>query len=203
VASTEITEASWAAKEDLTAKARIRNAALELHAAKGEANTTIREVANAAGVTHGLVVHHFGNKEGLRRAVQRHVVDLYKQALDAVPTEGTAAQIRHARDASVDRMLTKHPAVQSYLRRALLDPADIDNELIALLADFTLDQIRDLRARGLATTNTPDYAQTMAALMRELGPRVLAPITQRFWRHLTDESAGPPPKLEVRLSSSA
>ena len=59
------------ANEDLTAKARIRNAAFELYAAKGEANTSVREVAQAAGVTHGLVVHHFVNKEGLHRAVQQ------------------------------------------------------------------------------------------------------------------------------------
>jgi hypothetical protein len=39
---------TWTSTADLTAKARIRNAALELHAAKGEANTTVREVAQAA-----------------------------------------------------------------------------------------------------------------------------------------------------------
>ena len=69
------------ANGDLTAKARIRNAAFELYAAKGEANTSVREVAQAAGVTHGLVVHHFVNKEGLHRAVQQHVVDLLRHAL--------------------------------------------------------------------------------------------------------------------------
>jgi AcrR family transcriptional regulator len=203
VTNTETAEATWAAPADLTAKARIRNAALELHAAKGEASTTIREVANAAGVTHGLVVHHFHNKKGLRRSVQQHVFDLLRQALDAVPTEGTAAEIGRARDASVDRMLTEHPAVQSYLRRALLDPADTDTELIAMLADFTLAQVRDLRARGVARAKTPDYAQAVAILMRELGPRLLAPVAEHFWAYLSDESAGPTPKLDVKLRDAS
>jgi TetR/AcrR family transcriptional regulator, regulator of cefoperazone and chloramphenicol sensitivity len=203
VTSTESVEATWAAPADLTAKARIRNAALELHAAKGEASTTIREVANAAGVTHGLVVHHFTNKKGLRRAVQQYVIDLLRQALDAVPTEGTAAAIGRARDASVDRMLAEHPAVQSYLRRALLDPADIDTELIAMLADFTLAQVRDLRARGVASSKTPDYAQAVAILMRELGPRLLVPVAEHFWAHLSDQSAGPTPRLDVRLQTTS
>src|SRR5277367_4652746 len=61
---------------DLTAKARIRNAAMELFATKGAANTSIREVAAAAGITHGLVVHHFANKDGLRQAVRQHAIEL-------------------------------------------------------------------------------------------------------------------------------
>ena len=194
--------AAWAGPADLTAKARIRNAAMELHAAKGEGDTTIREVARAAGVTHGLVVHHFTNKDGLRRAVRQHVLDLFQQALEATPHNGTPAQIRHARDTSVDRLLTAQPAVMSYLRRALLDPADTDMELIAMLADFTLTEIRDLRARGLASPKAPDYVQALAVLMRELGPRLLAPVTQHFWDHLTNETAGPAPELEIKTKPS-
>ncbi len=188
---------------DLTAKARIRNAALDLFAAKGAAGTTIREVAAAAGVTHGLVVHHFTNKEGLRRAVRRHVIELLRLALESVPGEGTATEIRRARDTSVDRMLAAKPAVMTYLRRAMLDPAETDTELIAMLADFTLGEVRGLRERGLAATGTPDYLQAMAMMIRELGPRLLAPVAQRFWTHLNDATAGPAPELEVTIKPSA
>jgi AcrR family transcriptional regulator len=136
---------TWAANSDLTAKARIRNAAFELHAAQGEPNTTLREVALAAGVTHGLVVHHFANKEGLRRAVQQHMVDLLRQTLDDVPTEGSAAEIGRARDAGVARMYAEQPFYLDYLRRSLIDANQLDTELLDLLADFTLAQVRDLR----------------------------------------------------------
>jgi AcrR family transcriptional regulator len=61
-------------ESDLTAHARIRNAALEGFARRGVAATSIREVAAAAGVSPGLVQHHFGTKEGLRRAVNEYVV---------------------------------------------------------------------------------------------------------------------------------
>ena len=192
-------QAGVADPADLTAKARIRNAALDLFAAKGAASTTIREVASAAGITHGLVVHHFTNKEGLRRAVRRHVMELLRLALESVPAEGSAAEIRHARDTSVDRMLMAKPAVMTYLRRAMLDPAETDTELIAMLADFTLSEVRSLRERGLAATGAPDYIQAMAVMTRELGPRLLAPVAQLFWDHLTDATAGPPPKLEVTI----
>ena len=188
-----------AANADLTAKARIRDAALELYATKGEPNTTIREVAQAAGVTHGLVVHHFVNKEGLHKAVQQHVVDLLRQALSAVPTDGTPREIGKARDASVARMYSEHPVYLRYIRRQLLDPEDVDHELLDVLAEFTRTQVRDLRAAGIAPLKTPEPIQVFAVLMRELAPRLLEPMVQRIWRHLAGKSGGPPPEIELRI----
>ena len=190
------------ANGDLTAKARIRNAAFELYAAKGEANTSVREVAQAAGVTHGLVVHHFVNKEGLHRAVQQHVVDLLRHALNSVPTDGTPAEIGKARDASVARMYSENPTYLRYIRRQLLDPASVDHELLDVLAEFTLTQVRDLRAAGVASVDTPEPVQVFAVLMRELAPRLLEPLMQRVWRHLAGKSAGAPPEIEIRIKRS-
>jgi AcrR family transcriptional regulator len=187
------------ANEDLTAKARIRNAAFELYAAKGEANTSVREVAQAAGVTHGLVVHHFVNKEGLHRAVQQHVVDLLRHALNSVPTDGTPAEIGKARDASVARMYSENPTYLRYIRRQLLDPASVDHELLDVLAEFTLAQVRDLRAARVAPIATPEPVQVFAVLVRELAPRLLEPLMQRVWRHLAGKSAGAPPEIEIRI----
>ena len=191
-----------AANADLTAKARIRDAALELYATKGEPNTTVREVAQAAGVTHGLVVHHFVNKEGLHKAVQQHVVDLLRQALCAVPTDGTPGEIGKARDASVARMYSEHPSYLRYLRRELLDPATVDHKLLDVLAEFTLAQVRDLRAAGVAPVDTPEPIQVFAVLMRELAPRLLEPLMQRLWRHLAGKSAGASPEIEIRIKRS-
>ena len=99
-------------------------------------------------------------------------------------------------------MLTTNPVVTTYLRRAMLDPAETDDTLIAMLADFTLAEVRSLRSRGLAATSAPDYAQAMAVMARELGPRLLAPALDQIWNHLTDGTAGPPPELEVRTKLS-
>jgi TetR/AcrR family transcriptional regulator, regulator of cefoperazone and chloramphenicol sensitivity len=60
--------------DDLTARARIRDAAVELFADAGYRGTSIRDVARAAGVSPGLVQHHFVSKEGLRAACDEHVV---------------------------------------------------------------------------------------------------------------------------------
>jgi TetR/AcrR family transcriptional regulator, regulator of cefoperazone and chloramphenicol sensitivity len=60
--------------DDLTARARIRDAALELFGERGYRGTSIRDIARAAGVSPGLVQHHFGSKEGLRQACDDHVL---------------------------------------------------------------------------------------------------------------------------------
>jgi AcrR family transcriptional regulator len=54
--------------EDLTARARIRDAAIALFAERGIGPATIRDIAGVAGVSSGLLRHHFGSKEGLRDA---------------------------------------------------------------------------------------------------------------------------------------
>jgi AcrR family transcriptional regulator len=61
--------------EDLTARARIREAALQLFAERGIGAATIRDIAKAAGVSSGLVRHHFGSKEALRDACDAYALD--------------------------------------------------------------------------------------------------------------------------------
>jgi AcrR family transcriptional regulator len=63
------------AAEDLTARARIRDAALRLFAERGLAGATIRDIARAAGVSGGLVRHHFGSKDDLRAACDSYALD--------------------------------------------------------------------------------------------------------------------------------
>lgn len=65
--------------EDLTTRARIRDAALARFPADGFGGTTIRAVAADAGVSPGLVVHHFGSKEGLREACDHYVVARFRE----------------------------------------------------------------------------------------------------------------------------
>lgn len=67
---------------DLTAKALIRERALQLFADRGPDAVTVRDVAAAAGVSPGLVMHHFGSKAGLREAVDEHVGRTFDAMLD-------------------------------------------------------------------------------------------------------------------------
>jgi AcrR family transcriptional regulator len=80
--------ASSSQYEDLTTRARIRDAALERFPIDGFGATTIRSIAADAGVSPALVVHHFGSKEGLREACDHFVVGRFRETKLAAMEEG-------------------------------------------------------------------------------------------------------------------
>ncbi|WP_040866475.1 TetR/AcrR family transcriptional regulator [Nocardia exalbida] len=63
--------------EDLTTAARIRDTAIEVFGEHGF-QVGVRKIAAAAGVSPGLVNHHFGSKDGLRAACDARVLQLIR-----------------------------------------------------------------------------------------------------------------------------
>jgi AcrR family transcriptional regulator len=59
---------------DLTAAARIRDAAIEQFGEHGF-GVGLRAIAEAAGVSAALVIHHFGSKKGLRKACEDYIAE--------------------------------------------------------------------------------------------------------------------------------
>jgi TetR/AcrR family transcriptional regulator, repressor for neighboring sulfatase len=57
------------------ARAEILDAATGVIAERGPDGTSLRQVADAAGVTHGLVAHYFGTYQGLVRAVLQRAIE--------------------------------------------------------------------------------------------------------------------------------
>ena len=62
--------------EDLTSRARIREAALTHFADEGYERATIRSIAQTAGVSAGLLRHHYGSKDALRVACDDYVFEM-------------------------------------------------------------------------------------------------------------------------------
>jgi TetR/AcrR family transcriptional regulator, regulator of cefoperazone and chloramphenicol sensitivity len=65
--------------DDLTTTARIRDAAIDLFGREGF-TVGVRAIATAAGVSPGLVIHHFGSKEGLRKACDDYVAAVIRES---------------------------------------------------------------------------------------------------------------------------
>lgn len=63
--------------DDLTATARIRDAAMKLWGEQGF-GASVRAIAEQAGVSAALVIHHFGSKDGLQRAVDENVLEFIR-----------------------------------------------------------------------------------------------------------------------------
>ncbi len=59
---------------DLTAAARIRDAAIQQFGEHGF-GVGLRAIADAAGVSAALVIHHFGSKDGLRKACDDYITE--------------------------------------------------------------------------------------------------------------------------------
>ncbi|MFC0314680.1 TetR/AcrR family transcriptional regulator [Gordonia phosphorivorans] len=191
--------------KDLTAKARIRNIALARYAQHGEDRVSMRAIAAEAGVTVGLVQHHFGNKEGLREAVEQHIVDYHVRALATVPTDGDPGEVARRRDQAVHRMLDTHPAVVDYLRRVLLDPSEGRGRLLARLTELSRSEVAKLRAAGVASPDRAEAEQTVSLMVQQLGRLFLQPMVDAMWDQLaTDDDSGPPPRkprLRVRAET--
>jgi TetR/AcrR family transcriptional regulator, regulator of cefoperazone and chloramphenicol sensitivity len=104
------------AHEDLTARARIRDAALRLFAERGIDGASIRDIAKAAGVSGGLVRHHFGSKEGLRNACDTYALDRLVRIKEQAVLGGQLA--------NPGFLPATHPTIlllYRYLARAMVD----------------------------------------------------------------------------------
>ena len=157
------------APEDLTARARIRDAALRLFAERGVDGTTIRAVAEAAGVSPALVQHHFGSKEGLRAACDAYAVQVIREVEEGAFVEGRALSqpgfLAQAYQAAT-------PAVR-YLARALVEgspaAAALFDELVALTREYAA---RDDLPMFTLRSDDPDACAAVLTAM-ELGLLVL------------------------------
>ena len=121
---------------DLTARARIRDAALRLFAQDGIDATTIRGIARAAGVSGGLVRHHFGSKDDLRRACDAHVL----AQLMAIKARTLSGE----HESAIGFLTSTQPAMLVMLRyfaRSLLDGSDAADAMLAEVLELSREWI--------------------------------------------------------------
>ncbi|HET8527163.1 MAG TPA: TetR family transcriptional regulator [Actinomycetota bacterium] len=118
-------------RADLTARARIRDVALEQFAEHGFDGATIRGIAKAAGVSPSLVQHHFGSKDGLRRACDDTVLDLVQRKVAATEDGRIASP-----DVLASLQEQALPLVR-YLARAFVDGSPAGATLVDEIAEGT------------------------------------------------------------------
>ena len=150
---------------DRTARAVIRDEALRLFAERGPDAVTVRQIAAAAGVSPGLVIHHFGSKDGLREAVDGHVLAMFGAMLAELTTgdlyePGSAGSLA---EAVVQHMPAGSP-VPAYLRRLLLAGGDSGRELFRRLYQGSRAALDAMAEAGLAARGA-DPAVRAAILM--------------------------------------
>jgi AcrR family transcriptional regulator len=164
---------------DLTARARIRDAALRLFADRGIDGATIRDIAKAAGVSPGLVRHHFGSKEGLRDACDAHALERLVGIKERAVLDGQIA--------NPGFLPAVHPIVlllTRYLARSLVDGSPAAAGMFDEMVELTEQWIA--RHYPGITTDPKAYAAVLCAmqigmltlhdsLSRVLGADMLSP----------------------------
>lgn len=123
-------EADGPAFEDLTARARIRDAALRLFAERGVSGATTRDIARAAGVSAGLIRHHFGSKDGLRDVCDTYALDWLIRHKEQALQEGGSDLLMRMGDPTAQLL-------QRYLGRAMADQSRAAASMFAHLVEMT------------------------------------------------------------------
>lgn len=176
-------------REDLTARARIRDAALEEFAEHGFGGATVRGVAAAAGVSPGLVLHHFGSKEGLRQACDEAVLELVQLKLRGWQ-EG-----RLASPSFLAALYDAAPPLARYLSRAVVETSPaaeaVLDEIVTMSAAFLAQAWPDRFPPGERRTH--DAAVVLVA--QSVGTMVLHEFVARHmelipWRDLVSPRVG-------------
>jgi AcrR family transcriptional regulator len=155
------------ADDDLTAAAVIRNAAMRLFAERGAAGVTIREIAAAAGVSAGLVMHHYGSKDGLKEAVDRRAVAFFEEMIGELGRIGEEGGSASLAELFADR-LDSEPAMTAYVRRLLADGGEAADALFAKLFEATVTGMRSLVAAGIARPAKDERIRTAFLLANDL-----------------------------------
>lgn len=165
---------------DLTARARIRDAALRLFTERGVDGTSVRDIAAAAEVSSGLIRHHFGSKEALRDACDSYATEQLNRIRAEIFADG--------RMADQAGMVAMHPAAmvfQRYLVRSMQDGSAaaeaLFDDAVRLGEDWLTRsevQTRDLRA----------YAAVLVAM--QMGVFMLGDQLSRAFGEDVDSPAG-------------
>ncbi len=139
---------------DLTAAARIRDAAIEQFGVHGF-GIGLRAIAQAAGVSAGLVIHHFGSKDGLRKACEDYIAEEIRNTKSAALQSNDPATW-FAQMAEIE----EYAPLMAYLVRSMQAGGDLANMLWRRMIDNaeqymaegvragTIKPSRDLKARS-------------------------------------------------------
>jgi AcrR family transcriptional regulator len=163
------------AEADLTARARIRDAAIARFAAEGVSATSVRAIAGDAGVSPALVIHHFGSKDALRVACDQHVAGLIRErkraAMNAGPGLDPLAALRES---------GQGPAVLRYLATTLVDGSPHVAELLDELIDDAVGYMDEGVATGMLRPTDDPRGRAVVLTIWSLGALALHQHLQRL-----------------------
>ena len=139
--------------DDLTAAARIRDAAIEQFGEHGF-GVGLRSIAEAAGVSAALVIHHFGSKDGLRKACDDYVADEIRSGkLEAMRSSDPATWFAAMAE------IEEYAPLMAYLVRTMQSGGELANTLWRKMIDDAEDYLDEGVRTGILKTSRDPSAR--------------------------------------------
>ena len=161
------------------ARRLILDAAQELIARNGPEGLRLQEIAAAAGISHPLILHHFGSREGLVRALVQDAVAELRDKLIAALTSGESSleqQLDQVFGAYRDGLAPR----LAWL--ATIDPTGEQVGPATIMRDIA-DSLHASRAAAAPTGVAPDRADTeMLVHLIAVAAFGDAIVGRRLWR---------------------
>lgn len=133
-------------------RSNIVEAARQLYEERGLSRTSVKDIAERAGITRSLFYHYFPDKQAVTSAVLDDFVEDYIEALSIWNNERMTGEIEQALDGVV-RVLRVSVFEGSSFRRAL-----DTRENAALYIEF-INRVADRTARYIVDTTVRDYSE--------------------------------------------
>lgn len=153
--------------DDLTTRARIRDAAIARFARDGF-GAPLRTIATDAGVSAALVVHHFGSKDGLRAACDAYVFDAVRQAKTGAISPQDPAGGPMAMFAQLAELESYAPLFE-YTLRSLQAGGDLARSFVEHLGQVTLEYLEAGVAAGVIRPSRDEAARASYLVSLSLG----------------------------------
>ena len=158
--------------DDLKKLERIRLAALRSFATRGAAATSLRSVAADAGVSLGLVQHHFETKAGLIKAVDDYVMGVVIKMVSRPPSTHPSDSIADM-GSRITNLFIEHPDVVDYFGRALIDGSDLGATIWDTLAAYGTARWNTRKETGEARDDIDVTWAALNSLVLALGTLIL------------------------------
>jgi AcrR family transcriptional regulator len=168
-----------AAPPEPTSIDRIRDAAVRTLAEKGVAATTMRAVAEEAGVSIGLVQHYFRNKAGLIAAVDDYVLQVFSEIIEATPITEMTNEYLSGMGGRFARLLYEYPDLVNYVAHALVEGDKIGSVIFDGLLQISVAQGEKFTEAGLLAPDLDPVWGALNPLILRVGAMILRPHIER------------------------
>lgn len=172
---------------------RIMRAAENAFGERGFARTRLEDVAGKAGVRRPSLLHHFGSKKKLYRAVlERAFAELRDRIEELTSSEASFVALLDEVTRGLLDFAEKRPGVPALVLRELIDPSDAGKDILE--TDFVplIDRLEGLvreQGSGLVPATFPVRDAILALFMSHMVRAAAGADAPPLWQGTPDDTA--------------